>query len=435
MGLRDKLRAICHEVRMRPLQGDPTQIGTLRIRISKLPSPEAILSLPEPELKQLRALLDRLIYDLDRFESNRSVPEAQRYQHRTGLPPQRRPLVANWYQQAMLKEANGINDPGADARRQLHPDWNFEMLGNGVFRASFQGKPILDYTLTKRENDKHDGGIKEVRTYGRNYQPLFDQGIRAPLTIEFFSRAQDLLGEGWQLERPWWRKAQVNGESEEGWIQRLKDEAFAKGAHIPHSWSTGYDDGADGCMPEGWYLTGLDTNGLPIDFPVRHEYGPFKSNEEALVFRDKAQQLILKKVAMISEASEGMTAAQAQRLIDRNKEGYVPTSDEINRAWSTWLGMEEKANPGSTGGRDFYPNIDHWDVIRDIAGRPEDKPTLVFYEGKYWQVAQVIDNEFLLEPLRDDGTGVRVDRMRCRVVKEPELSRQLEAIKHFIPGF
>ena len=106
MGLRDKLRAICHEVRMRPLQGDPAQIGQLRIRISKLPSPEAIQTLPEPNLIQLRALLDRLIYDLDRHESHRSISEAQRYQHRTGLPPHRRPLVANWYQLAMLKEAS-----------------------------------------------------------------------------------------------------------------------------------------------------------------------------------------------------------------------------------------------------------------------------------------------------------------------------------------
>ena len=316
MGLRDKLRAICHEVRMRPLQGDPTQIGTLRIRISKLPSPEVILTMPEPELKQLRALTDRLIYDLDRFESNRSVAEAQRYQHRTGLPPRRRPLIANWYQQAMLKEAS---------------------------------------------------------------------------------------------------------ESDEAWDKRLKDEAYAKGAHIPHSWTTEYDDGSDGCMPEGWYLIGLDSNGLPITWPQRHEYGPFKSSEEALAFKDQTQ---LKK-----EASGSMTPAQAQRLLDRNTDGYVPTNDEINKAWSTWLGLQEKAHPGSTGGIDFYPNVGHWDVIRDIAGRSEDTPVLVFYGGRYWRVAQTIDNEFLLEPLRDDGTGVRVDRMRCRVVKDPELTKQLKAIQ------
>ena len=423
MGLRDKLRAICHEVRMRPLQGDPTQIGQLRIRIDRLPSPEAILTQPEPELKQLRALLDRLIYDLDRFESNRSIPEAQRYQHRTGLPPHRRPLVANWYQLAMLKEANGLNNPGAEARRQLHPDWNFEMLANGVFRASFQEKPILDYTLTKTGNGKYDGGIKEVQVYGRNYLPLIDQGIRAPLTIEFFSRAQDLLGEGWQLEHPWWRKAQAQNESDEAWQQRLKDEAFAKGTHIPHSWSTEYDDGADGCMPTGWYLTGLDTNGLPIVFPVRHEYGPFKSNEEALAFRDKAQQLILKKVAMSRKASSDFSEYQT---------GNQPCQDfkpsDIDKEW---FGQARHQCPKCEGRRLFCDNC-HTDHHENGWESCEKLPTLVFHKGKYWQVSQSTGDEYLLEPLRDDGTGLRVEKSKCRVVVEPELSRQLEAIKRFI---
>jgi hypothetical protein len=65
------------------------------------------------------------------------------------------------------------------------------------------------------------------------------------------------------------------------WERRLASEAFAKGAHIPHGWNVDNDDGGDGCMPAGWYLIGLCRNGVPIHFPVRHEYGPFDSENEA----------------------------------------------------------------------------------------------------------------------------------------------------------
>lgn len=65
------------------------------------------------------------------------------------------------------------------------------------------------------------------------------------------------------------------------WERRLAGEAFERGDHIPHGWNVEYDSGDDGCMPAGWYLIGNDRNGLPIDFPVRHEYGPFDLEIEA----------------------------------------------------------------------------------------------------------------------------------------------------------
>ena len=35
-------------------------------------------------------------------------------------------------------------------------------------------------------------------------------------------------------------------------------------------------------MPAGWYATGLKENGFStIDWPIRHEYGPFDTEEEA----------------------------------------------------------------------------------------------------------------------------------------------------------
>lgn len=34
-------------------------------------------------------------------------------------------------------------------------------------------------------------------------------------------------------------------------------------------------------MPAGWYAQGLGQDNLPIVWPIRHEYGPFKTREEA----------------------------------------------------------------------------------------------------------------------------------------------------------
>jgi len=73
-------------------------------------------------------------------------------------------------------------------------------------------------------------------------------------------------------------------ESIAEWDVKLKDEAYTKGQHIVHSWEFEYDDGSDGCMPKGWYALGLDRNGAPLQFPVRHEYGPFNSEQEASRF-------------------------------------------------------------------------------------------------------------------------------------------------------
>ena len=70
-------------------------------------------------------------------------------------------------------------------------------------------------------------------------------------------------------------------ESMRDWERRLAREAFERGDHIAASWSTVFDDGDDGCMPAGWYLIGLDRHGIPIDFPVRHEYGEFATEAEA----------------------------------------------------------------------------------------------------------------------------------------------------------
>jgi hypothetical protein len=70
-------------------------------------------------------------------------------------------------------------------------------------------------------------------------------------------------------------------DSDTVWWGRIADQAIAEGRHIPHHWHVEYDDGADGCVPDGWYAQGRDVSDMPIDWPVRHEYGPFKTESDA----------------------------------------------------------------------------------------------------------------------------------------------------------
>ena len=104
-GIRDKLRVICHSLRMKAFDGyDPSALPDLHSRIRKLPSADTISKLSNVDLENLRKRLDRLIFDIDRHDTPRSMARGVRYQVDTNLPPRRRPLVARtWYQ--MSKEA------------------------------------------------------------------------------------------------------------------------------------------------------------------------------------------------------------------------------------------------------------------------------------------------------------------------------------------
>lgn len=74
------------------------------------------------------------------------------------------------------------------------------------------------------------------------------------------------------------------------WERELYRRAFAAGADKAHSWSFEFEDGEDGCMPPGWYAIGLDAVGLPITWPVRHEYGPYKTEAEARQVEERANK-------------------------------------------------------------------------------------------------------------------------------------------------
>jgi len=102
-------------------------------------------------------------------------------------------------------------------------------------------------------------------------------------------------------------------ESLQEWTNRLAEEAFAKNKHLPAAWSVEFEDGKDGCTPAGWYLIGLDDMGWIIDFPVRHEYGPFKRVHECWSHARKAEKVtgmksvIKLKTALKSYWMEAMT--------------------------------------------------------------------------------------------------------------------------------
>jgi len=102
--LRHILRALCHQLRMRPVPADPTLRADLIQRIGHLPSPEDFSRMAEADLPQWRGVIDRLVFDLDRADDHRRSDRAIQYQQRTNLPPRRAPL-ANWYERALRKQS------------------------------------------------------------------------------------------------------------------------------------------------------------------------------------------------------------------------------------------------------------------------------------------------------------------------------------------
>ena len=69
--------------------------------------------------------------------------------------------------------------------------------------------------------------------------------------------------------------------TDDSWWRWIADLCYARKEHVPRRWEIEYEDGADGCLPAGWYAIGVDYLGLLVDWPMRHEYGPFDLREEA----------------------------------------------------------------------------------------------------------------------------------------------------------
>lgn len=76
----------------------------------------------------------------------------------------------------------------------------------------------------------------------------------------------------------------MDSQTDAKYWEPIAAKAIAEGKDLPHSWDFYFEDGEDGCMPIGWYAIGLDAGGSPIYWPVRHEYGPFADEEDAIEF-------------------------------------------------------------------------------------------------------------------------------------------------------
>lgn len=191
---RDKIRVICHSLKMTSLAGvDPNVSIDLSTRIKSLPSPEKISSMGHNDLVVLSGRIERLLFDIGNSKNSRTVDFAIRHRTDKGIPPRLAPVLAkdNWLTRAASEEK--------DWSRHLHPNWEViitnDKIGEGrVFRLTFSRNPILDFVLT-RQNGKYDGNIKEIKKY-----PLLSwikqKGIRPPMIIELFSKATNLLDYG-----------------------------------------------------------------------------------------------------------------------------------------------------------------------------------------------------------------------------------------------
>ena len=78
----------------------------VRARISHLPTPEVIASMPRKGLISLKNRLDRLMFDIDNSDNSRTHDYAVQYKVERGLPPYRAPVLAssNWYKRAQTKQ-------------------------------------------------------------------------------------------------------------------------------------------------------------------------------------------------------------------------------------------------------------------------------------------------------------------------------------------
>ena len=93
--LKDKLRAIIHQLRMETLlNADSSSIIDLRSRILKLPSPEIINKMSREDLESLQKRLERLAFDIDKASNIRSQERALVDISRKGIPSFRAPLLA-----------------------------------------------------------------------------------------------------------------------------------------------------------------------------------------------------------------------------------------------------------------------------------------------------------------------------------------------------
>ena len=102
--LKSQLRAIIHQLTMEtPLDVEPSSIIALRARLLTLPHPENIEKMSRNELEHVQQIVEELVFDIDKASNPRSKERALRDMSKKGIPPYRKPILAeqksykNWY--------------------------------------------------------------------------------------------------------------------------------------------------------------------------------------------------------------------------------------------------------------------------------------------------------------------------------------------------
>ena len=95
----DKLRAICHSLKMQNFNNlDENCFVDIKSRIKCLPSAEEILKYSDEDLKELRNRVENLLFDIDRADNQRTKGYCLRHKVNKKMPPRRPPVLnKNWY--------------------------------------------------------------------------------------------------------------------------------------------------------------------------------------------------------------------------------------------------------------------------------------------------------------------------------------------------
>ena len=107
---RDKVRVICHALRMSSLAGvDPDKAISLTSRIKALPSPERIATMSHSDSMELSKRVERLIFDIGNSKTSRTIDYAIKHRIDKGLPPRLAPILGNrnnWLVRAAQEDSN-----------------------------------------------------------------------------------------------------------------------------------------------------------------------------------------------------------------------------------------------------------------------------------------------------------------------------------------
>jgi hypothetical protein len=118
--LRDKIRAICHSLKMDNLAGvDPNRVADLEARKKALPGAEKISAMSHSDLEELRVRTERMLFDIDNARNSRTKDFAMRHMVDKGLPPRRRPILGSLMSPNWLKRAEDMLEKHDEIMNEL----------------------------------------------------------------------------------------------------------------------------------------------------------------------------------------------------------------------------------------------------------------------------------------------------------------------------